>query len=177
VTLTGVVYVPHALVQITGRANVTINPGAGTAVSPPPILGALIAFDLKVDGNGNLTINPDDPPMKMGMSRIHVLPRSSGLTGAGSASADAGQLRQASLVLLGGQPAGARGPSLTPAALSGPGTTAAIPSVATSLPFRSFAATSVTWSGAGTVGHPDDYWIATGFDPLSERFWNDPVAG
>jgi hypothetical protein len=62
VTLTGVVYAPDALVKISGQANVTINPGAGTAVSPPPILGALIAFDLKVDGNGVLTINPDDPP-------------------------------------------------------------------------------------------------------------------
>jgi hypothetical protein len=62
VTLTGVVYAPDALVSITGNANVTINPGAGTAAAPPPILGALIAFDLRVTGNGVLTINPDDPP-------------------------------------------------------------------------------------------------------------------
>jgi hypothetical protein len=60
VTLTGVVYVPDAPVSITGQGIVTINHGPGTATLPP-ILGALIAFDLKVDGNGALTINPDDP--------------------------------------------------------------------------------------------------------------------
>ena len=48
-------------VSIDGKANVTVNPGSGTATLPP-ILGALIAYDLKVDGNGVLTINPDDPP-------------------------------------------------------------------------------------------------------------------
>src|SRR5262249_26271922 len=60
VTLTGVTYVPAALVSIDGNANVTINPGPGTATLPP-ILGALIAFDLKVADNGVLTINPDGP--------------------------------------------------------------------------------------------------------------------
>lgn len=62
VTLAGVVYVPAALVSIDGNANVTINAGPGTASAPPRILGALIAYDLKVDSNGVLTINPDDPP-------------------------------------------------------------------------------------------------------------------
>ncbi len=61
VTVAGVVYAPAALVSIDGNANVTINAGPGTAVAPPPILGALIAYDLKVDGNGVLTINPDPP--------------------------------------------------------------------------------------------------------------------
>jgi hypothetical protein len=61
ITLTGVVYVPNALVQISGNAFVTIDPGAGTATLPP-ILGALIAFDLHIGTNGVLIINPDDPP-------------------------------------------------------------------------------------------------------------------
>ena len=47
--------------SITGNAVVTINPGAGTATLPP-ILAAMIAYDLQVSGNGVLTINPDDPP-------------------------------------------------------------------------------------------------------------------
>jgi hypothetical protein len=61
ITMTGVVYVPNALVQISGNAFVTIDPGAGTATLPP-ILGALIAFDLHIGTNGVLVINPDDPP-------------------------------------------------------------------------------------------------------------------
>ena len=61
VTITGVVYTPAAQVSITGKALVTINPGAGTATLPP-IAAAMIAYDLKVDGNGVLTINADDPP-------------------------------------------------------------------------------------------------------------------
>ena len=61
VTLTGVVYVPDALVRIVDNANVTINPGPGTAVAQPPLLGALIASDLQLDDNAVLTINPDGP--------------------------------------------------------------------------------------------------------------------
>jgi hypothetical protein len=60
VTLTGVVYVPDALVGINGKANVTIDPGAGRATLPP-YSGALIAYDLKVAVNAVLTINPDPP--------------------------------------------------------------------------------------------------------------------
>jgi hypothetical protein len=78
-TLTGVVYTPDALVSITGNGNVTINHGPGTATLPP-ILGALIAFDLKVDGNGVLTINADDPPAAM--TRVAAAaPASTGLGG------------------------------------------------------------------------------------------------
>jgi hypothetical protein len=61
VTIAGVVYTPKAPVSITGNAVVTIKPGAGTATLPP-IAAAMIAYDLKVDGNGVLTINADDPP-------------------------------------------------------------------------------------------------------------------
>jgi hypothetical protein len=61
VTIAGVVYVPNAPVSITGGAVVTIGPGPGTATLPP-IAGALIAYDLKVGGNGVLAIDPDDPP-------------------------------------------------------------------------------------------------------------------
>jgi len=61
--LAGVIYAPKALVSIVGNANVTVNPGPGTVATfvppEPSINGALIAFDLKVDGNGVLTINPD----------------------------------------------------------------------------------------------------------------------
>jgi hypothetical protein len=72
ISLTGVVYVPGALVQISGNANVTINPGPGTAVAPPPILGALIAFDLHVGTNGVLTVNPDDPPASAAAASFNV---------------------------------------------------------------------------------------------------------
>src|SRR5262249_46133768 len=75
VTLNGVVYVPNADVSIVGQdAVVTIAAGSGTATSPP-ILGALIAFDLKVDGNGVLVIDPDDPT-------ADPLPPSGGAAGA-----------------------------------------------------------------------------------------------
>ncbi len=60
VTINGVVYTPAAPVSITGNAVVTINFGPGTATLPP-ILGALIAYDLQASCNGVLTINPDDP--------------------------------------------------------------------------------------------------------------------
>jgi hypothetical protein len=88
VTLTGVVYVPDALVQISGNAIVTVNPGAGTATLPP-YLGALISYDLKVDGNGILTINPDDPPG--GASAAVVLAGSSSI-GAGASIASSAAL-------------------------------------------------------------------------------------
>jgi hypothetical protein len=81
VTLSGVVYVPSALVSIDGNANVTINAGPGTA-APPPILGALIAYDLKVDGNGVLTINPDDPPGDSWMTASNAAALSSAGTAA-----------------------------------------------------------------------------------------------
>jgi hypothetical protein len=79
VTLAGVVYVPAALVSIDGNANVTINVGPGTAVAPPSILGALIAYDLKVDGNGVLTINPDDPPSGPMTAASTAAPSSAGI--------------------------------------------------------------------------------------------------
>jgi hypothetical protein len=62
VTLTGAVYAPKALVSITGNAEVTINPGPGTAGTQSPLYGALIAYDLDVEGKGALRINPDPPP-------------------------------------------------------------------------------------------------------------------
>jgi hypothetical protein len=61
VTIAGVFYTPNAPVSITGNAVVTINPGSGTATLPP-IFGAMVAFDLQASGNGDLIINPDDPP-------------------------------------------------------------------------------------------------------------------
>jgi hypothetical protein len=61
VTVTGVVYAPAALVNITANAAVAINSGPGT-MSLPPINGALIASDLKVQNFGVLTIKTDDPP-------------------------------------------------------------------------------------------------------------------
>src|SRR5690242_14339475 len=53
--------------MIDGQADVTLEPASGTATLPP-ILGAMIAYDLKVDGNGLLTINPDvyHPPVPPG---------------------------------------------------------------------------------------------------------------
>jgi hypothetical protein len=61
VTMVGVFYAPGAPVSITGNAVVTINPGPGTATLPP-IAAAMIAYDLKTDGNGVLTMHADDPP-------------------------------------------------------------------------------------------------------------------
>jgi hypothetical protein len=60
VTLTGVVYVPRAPVMVRDLESVTINPGAGTATLPP-ILGAIIGYDLRVGGGAYLIVNPDDP--------------------------------------------------------------------------------------------------------------------
>jgi hypothetical protein len=79
ITLTGVVYVPDALVSISGNAFVTIDPGVGTATLPP-ILGALIAFDLHVGTNGVLVINPDDPPAVPMAATVGAGSNSIGLT-------------------------------------------------------------------------------------------------
>src|SRR5262249_3772888 len=68
VTLNGVVYVPKAAVSIDEQAVVTIAADSGTNTLPP-ILGAMIAFDLKVDGNGVLIIDPDDPAIDPPPSR------------------------------------------------------------------------------------------------------------
>jgi hypothetical protein len=106
VTLTGVVYVPHAPVSVTGTGNVTINAGAGTATLPP-ILGALIAYDLKVTGPGGLFINPDDPPGG----------------GASSLPAGHGPLGPVSLLPSEGQQAEGNSPLLAPVTLSGESTT------------------------------------------------------
>ncbi len=62
---------------LTGNANVTINAGPGTATLPP-ILGALIAYDLKVDGNGVLTLNPDDLPSGLSPAVVLAAPSSGG---------------------------------------------------------------------------------------------------
>jgi hypothetical protein len=59
VTLSGVVYAPHAQVLIQGTASVTVNPGAGTVVAEPAIDATLIAYDLMVTDHGLLTINAD----------------------------------------------------------------------------------------------------------------------
>jgi PKD repeat protein len=135
VTLTGVVYVPDALVQITGNGNVTINPGPGTATLPP-ILGALIAFDLKVDGNGVLTINPDDPPAAAMMAT----------TMAGSIGAPT--TGSSPLLLVFGQPITA--PSATSATVttSGGTTPAATPTIAASAYLFN---TGPTADGGGSV--------------------------
>ncbi len=85
VTLTGVVYVPAAPVQISGNAIVTIDPGAGTATLPP-YLGALIARDLKVGTNGQLIINPD-PPGSADAAVVHAGLSSSSVGGSIAASA------------------------------------------------------------------------------------------
>lgn len=89
ITLTGVVYVPNALVSISGNAFVTIDPGAGTATLPP-YLGALIAFDLHVGTNGVLVINPD-PPGVATMATVAAGANSTGLT-SGSSFLPAGVL-------------------------------------------------------------------------------------
>jgi hypothetical protein len=65
VTIAGVSYTPNAAVNVSGNAAATVNPGPGSATLPP-ISAAMIAFDLKVAGNGDVTINPDDPPAAVG---------------------------------------------------------------------------------------------------------------
>lgn len=131
VTLTGVAYAPDAQVEIDGNANVTINAGAGTATLPP-VLGALIAYDLKVDGNGVLTINPDDPPSGSSSSVVFavssnggLVARSNGGTGAapsaalGTAGRDSAAGATGLAILLNGnQQVLGNNPSLAPAAPS-----------------------------------------------------------
>jgi hypothetical protein len=177
VTLTGVVYVPDALVQIVGQGNVTINPGAGTAVSPPPILGALIAYDLKVDGNGVLTINPDDPSGMMMSARRAGSPQGGvAEIGRNGVFADSVQLRQVSLILGSVQSSTKGGwllPSSTPL-VTNPTTTAGSFSGMQPIGTSGTTLTALPASNAG--GHADDFWISLGIDSLNERIANDLVA-
>jgi len=106
ITLTGVVYVPNALVSISGNAFMTIDPGAGTATLPP-ILVAMIAFDLHVGTNGVLVINPDDP--------------SAGpMTATAAGVATTGSLIGSSLLSTGSQPTGGSSSVATPSNLALP---------------------------------------------------------
>jgi len=151
VTLTGVVYVPDAQVSITGNGNVTINDGPGRATLPP-ILGALIAYDLKVDGNGDLTINPDnDPP--------------------GGAAA----LPQNSLLLSGGQQADGNSPSSAPVPGSGASTTGANQRAVDQLFSSNSGGTGAALSGE-SKGEHFDRSLATRADPLSGQVVDELVS-
>jgi hypothetical protein len=156
VTLKGVVYVPAALVKITGQANVTINHGAGTVVSPPPILGALIAFDLNVDSNGVLTINSDDPPAT-------ATATSAAASVGGGALAEGGFVPPLSLALPAGQPAG--GASLSPA----PAASASLTSATQGATVPSYLLNTGSAAAALSGGAADqtDYWMAAGLDVLA----------
>jgi hypothetical protein len=157
ISLTGVVYVPDALVQISGNAQVTINAsqkGQGT-LTLPPILGALIAFDLHVGTNGVLTINPDDPP---------AAPSSAAAASVvGGALADDSSMRQVSLVLTGGQPAAGTSPS--PAPIAPAGQSAAVQAARGPSYLLNTGSTAVALSGGAS--EQADYWLATGLDALA----------
>jgi PKD repeat protein len=173
VTLTGVVYVTDALVQIVGQANLTINPGAGTAVSPPPILGALIAFDLKVDGNGVLTINPDASSGMMGANSLNP-PRGNPVRiGGGKSTEQVSQAIQASLLLGSGQPSAGPGTSSAPFSPPNAPVSAALPNVSQTMHASNSAIPSVVQTGTNAGGHHDGFWIDLGLDALSERLEED----
>jgi hypothetical protein len=145
ISLTGVVYVPSALVQISGNAVVTINPGPGTAVSPPPILGALIAYDLHVGTNGVLTINPDPGS--------GVSPSAARAISGGGTSAPI----SASLLTSAGQPA--KGSSLSPSSAGLPSSTT-LAATNSALPyFFNTGSAAVALSGAAD-SVPSDSWPA-----------------
>jgi PKD repeat protein len=170
VTLTGVVYVPDAPVSITGNANVTINPGPGTAVAPPPILGALIAFDLKVAGNGVLTINPDDPagpgaPSSPGRGLFVSRAVNAGLNDGDSAQGDDAFLGQIVFLLSRDQQAGRPSPASAPVTRSGAGTTAASPA-------------ALDWLFSGNSGDTGSAWSRENVPAdRSHAAWVDPLGG
>ena len=179
VTLAGVVYVPAAPVSIDGKANVTINGGPGTAVAPPPILGALIAYDLQVDGNGVLIINPDDPPSVSSPAVAIAAPSSAGtggvafaalgvpVSGSGSVTAPGeDSLVQTAIMLSRNSPAIGNNSSPAPAAPSN--TSAASPTIVDPLFSSNSGGTGAALSGA-SKGVKSNSSTANGVDPLSEQ--------
>jgi hypothetical protein len=156
VVLDGVVYVPDAKVSITG--NVTINHGPGTA-SLPPILGALIASDLEVDGNGALTIDPDNPP---GGAAAQPGGRR------GSKQANDVLLPQESLLLSGGLHVDGTNHSLVPLTRSAATTT--VPNQpALDQVFSSNSGSTAIVLSDETKGVQLDRSIASWVDPLTEQ--------
>jgi PKD repeat protein len=150
VMLTGVVYVPDAQVSITGNAFVTIAADTGTATLPP-ILGAMIAFDLKVDGNGVLIIDPDDPA-------IDPPP-----PGGGAIGPDAP--RGVPTLLSGGQQASGINPSSAPFLGSGETTNIA-----------NRTALDRWFSSAESKGIQPDRSMATWVDPLSGQLVEELIS-
>jgi hypothetical protein len=165
VTLTGLVYVPEALVSITGNGGVTIKPGTGTAVAPPPILGALIAYDLQVTGNGALTINPD-PAGPVGPSSAH---QSDGV-------GEDGSVLEVTLVVPGDQQGSGSRPVSAPVPQSGVGATGTGQTILDRLFSSSAVDTGVAWSG-GSEGVPAEPWNAPWVDTLAEHLVNETVSG
>ena len=177
VTLAGVAYVPAAEVSIDGNANVTINPGPGTAAAPPPILGALIAYDLKVDGNGVLTINPDDPPSVVSPAVVLATPSSAGggavafaalgipVSGGSSAPAD-DSLVQTAILLGRSSPAVGNNPSTAPVAPSN--TSDASPTIVDTLSSNNSNGPQAALSSA-SKGEKSNSSTATGMAPSNEQ--------
>ena len=58
-TMTGTLYAPRALLQVTGNGNVVVSPVA----LQPTVGGVVVVFDATVSGNGNLVINADPAPL------------------------------------------------------------------------------------------------------------------
>ena len=175
VTLTGVAYVPAALVSLDGFANVTINPGPGTAAQPS-ILGALIAYDLKVDGAVVLTINPDDPPSavssavvfgvssKGGTGTVALAVQGVPVSGGSSAPGD-DSLVQAAILLSRRLPA--NGKDSSPAPVMSSSTSAANATLVDAL-FSGNSRGTRAGRSAVSKGVKSNSSAASGVDPLSE---------
>jgi len=169
VTLTGVVYVPRAEVDDVGNANVTINAGPGTSAKPL-INGALIAFDLKVDGNGILTVNPD-PPDPPGGGAAPPGGRRNG----GGTQGNNTLLPQDSLVLSGGGQVDGSSLSSAPVTRSGASRMSVNQTALDHLFSGSLGGTGAALSGESN-GVQLDRSTATWVDPLSGQLVDELVS-
>jgi hypothetical protein len=168
VMLTGVVYVPDAQVSITGNAFVTIAADTGTATLPP-ILGAMIAFDLKVDGNGVLIIDPDDPAIDP------PPPGGGGAQGPGGAKGPDGLRGEVSVLPSGGQQAYGSNPLSAPFLQSAESTTVANQTAVEQLFSSNFGGIGAALSSESKGVQPHCS-IATWVDPLSGQLVDELVS-
>jgi hypothetical protein len=121
----------------------TIDPGAGTATLPP-ILGAMIAFDLHIGTNGVLVINPDDPP-------------AGPMTATTSAGATSAALSGSGLLLTASQPGSAQSTSSATVSPSSGTNPAMMPTVAPpSYTGGTSGSSTLAWNVFGHVAPPND---------------------
>jgi hypothetical protein len=143
-TVSGTLYAPAALLQIGGNGVAVVNTDTN------PTGGQVIVFDAKIVGNGALTINADPPA-------------SAAATVSTAVSVSDNSLRQAALMLEGGQHSS--GPIAAPSAVAGMSRSAAAPAAA-ELAYLFHMGGPAALSGAAE-STPPDYWLAPGIDPLA----------